>query len=184
MIKLKTISVSGFDGAIQGMRYPMNSDNLSDSYYLCAHDDVGVARPYEFKIGEKDLELAKKLANAGSDHGKFLRMIHVQVSVTAPILWWKEADTYKVATTTNSRSTMHKIHSRDLTLDDFSHENMNNNHIQGVTASSIVWLRYTICMINSLRKMFIETKDKEYWRQIIDALPESYNQEECMIAIT
>lgn len=120
MIKLKTISVSGFDGAIQGMRYPMNSDNLSDSYYLCAYDDVGVARPYEFKIGEKDLELAKKLANAGSDHGKFLRMIHVQVSVTAPLYWVAEHDTYKVATTRNSASFMHKGASRPFTIDDFS----------------------------------------------------------------
>ena len=159
MIKITNVCVYNFENAIRGMRNPLNSWDKSDSYY----DKGG-----NFVIGENDLKLALKLANAGSDHRKFLRQIFVSVDITAPLYWWKEFDTYKVGTVANSCSTMHTIHKKEFTLDDFSHDKLNeyNKRI----------LKAYIDAINTDRKLFLETNDKDYWWQMIQMLPTSYNQ--------
>ena len=158
MLEIQDYDVMGFRMAIKGMRNAMNSWDKSDSYVVA---DV-------FVIGEADMKLAKNLIKAGSSDRKFLRMIHVQVNVRAPLYFWKEADQYKVGTTTNSCSTMHTLHKRELTLDDFSHE-----HLTGDGLSS---LESIIGQINFARQAFIETKDKSYWQEMIQLLPSSYNQ--------
>ena len=159
MIKVTNICVYNFENAIRGMRNPLNSWDKSDSYY----DKGG-----NFVIGENDLNLALKLANAGTDHRKFLRQIFVSMDITAPLYWWKEFDTYKVGTVANSCSTMHTIHKKEFTLDDFSHDKLNecNKRI----------LKVYIDTINADRKLFLETGDKDYWWQMIQMLPTSYNQ--------
>lgn len=118
-------------------------------------------------LGENDLRLARNLVKAGSDHSKFMRMINVTVDITAPLYWWKEADTYKVGTVRNSCSTMHKVHAKEFELDDFSHDHLPENNTV---------LAYIICALNVYRKNFLETKDKSWWWQIIQLLPSSYNQ--------
>ena len=158
MLEIQDYDVMGFRMVIKGMRNAMNSWDKSDSYVVA---DV-------FVIGEADMKLAKNLIKAGSSDRKFLRMIHVQVNVRAPLYFWKEADQYKVGTTTNSCSTMHTLHKRELTLDDFSHE-----HLTGDGLSS---LESIIGQINFARQAFIETKDKSYWQEMIQLLPSSYNQ--------
>ena len=158
MLEIKDYEVMGFRMAIKGMRNAMNSWDKSDSYVVA---DV-------FVIGEADMKLAKNLIKAGSSDRKFLRMIHVQVDVLAPLYWWKEADTYKVGTTTNSCSTMHTLHKRELTLEDFSHE-----HITGDGLSA---LESTIGQINFARIAFLETKDTSYWQEMIQLLPSSFDQ--------
>ena len=187
MIEITNTEVWGFAGALRGMRNPMNSWNKSDSglcryslenpyCYTGCHLMVGedVCATHCFVIGENDLELAKKLVKAGSDHRKFLRMIHVQTDVLAPLYWWKEFDTYKVGTVANSCSTMHKIHAKEFTLDDFSHEHLISlGHLTGLSEKC---LQNTIEVMNGYRQMFIETKDKTYWWQMIQLLPSSYNQ--------
>ena len=120
MIKIKEIMTYGWEEAIRGMRNPMNSWDKSDSKIY----DGGV---FEFTVGDNDLNLMKKLGNAGSDHGKYLRMITVYMDITAPLYWWKEFDTYKVGTVANSCSTMHKIHAKEFTIDDFSHEHLGDD---------------------------------------------------------
>ena len=118
MIKVENIEIFGLDGAMRGMRNPLNSWDKADTTVYQGHDKEFV------NIGVNDLNLATRLIKAGTEHRKFLRMIHVQMDVTAPLYWWKEADTYKVGTTTNSCSTMHKIAAKEFTLDDFSHEHL------------------------------------------------------------
>lgn len=159
MIKITNVCVYNFENAIRGMRNPLNSWDKSDSYY----DKGG-----NFVIGENDLNLALKLANAGTDHRKFLRQIFVSMDILAPLYFYKELDTYKVGTVANSTSTMHTIHKRDLTLDDFSHDKLNEYNKQ--------ILKMYINTINADRKSFLETDDKSYWYQIIQMLPTSYNQ--------
>lgn len=154
MLKVETIEVMGIRGALKGMRNPMNSWTKSDS-----HDSV---------IGPGDMKLCKALIKAGSSDRKFLRMIHVQADVVAPLYFWKEAETYKVATATNSCSTMHKIHSKPFELDDFSHE-----HLLPVPLNV---LKGVIAELEDFRKFFIESKDKTFWWQMIQLLPSSYNQ--------
>lgn len=157
------------ENAIRGARNPMNSWGKSDSRYCGMCDDR--ERDCEggcFIMGDNDLDLAKRLCNAGSDHRKFMRQIFVSVDITAPLYWWKEYDTYKVGTTANSCSTMHKIHSKDFTRDDFSYDKM--------TDKSIAILDIVIKDLNCLRKLFVETKDKQYWYSMIQLLPSSYNQ--------
>lgn len=165
------------------MRNPMNSWDKSDSH-VCACADGYLDCPmvlnddepakecdpdkYNFCVGEKDFCLMKKLAAAGPDHGKFLRMITVAADITAPLYWYKEYDTYKVGTVANSCSTMHKIAEKEFTLDDFSHEYLNEK--------SLYMLNDTIQYLNAVREAFIETKDKHYWWQMIQLLPSSYNQ--------
>lgn len=158
MIKIENVDVYGWIAAIRGARNPMNSWKQSDTSY-------GTGEPVT-EIGPRDLKLLRNLANAGPDHGKFLRMITVTVDVTAPLYWWKEADQYKISTVTNSCSTMHKIHSRDLTVEDFSYD---HNNVPG-------WLDYTIGVLNACRKRYLETNDKSWWYSMIQILPTSYNQ--------
>jgi hypothetical protein len=165
MIKLERTSVMNFENAIRGARNPMNSWDRMDSYY----DKNG-----NFILGENDLSLAKRLAKAGSDHRKFLRQIFVSVDITAPLYWWKEFDTYKVGTTANSCSTMHKIHAKEFSLDDFSHENMISN--MGETFEALDALCLIVDLLNQYRNSYNETKEKRYWYSMIQLLPSSYNQ--------
>lgn len=148
-----------FDNAIRGARNPMNSWARSDSYY----DENG-----KFVLGPADLDFASRLASAGSTHRKFLRQIFVSVDITAPLYWWKEFDTYKVGTVANSTSTMHKIHSKPFSREDFSCDKM--------TDETLEMLDKVIEHLEKLRLKFVETKDKKYWYDIIQFLPSSYNQ--------
>lgn len=166
MIKLENTEVYGWEAAIRGMRNPMNSWDKSDSAFM---GDVGG----QFYIGEDDLRLMNRLAKAGSDHRKFLRMITVTVDITAPLYWWKEFDTYKVGTIANSCSTMHRIHAKEFILDDFSHEHLFNRYND---FNSLDALKYTIRSMNHCRAKYLETKDKSWWWQLIQLLPSSYNQ--------
>ena len=159
MITIERTSVMNFENAIRGARNPMNSWNRMDSFY----DEQG-----NFIMGPNDLNLAQRLARAGSDHRKFIRQIFVSVDFTAPLYWWKEYDTYKVATVANSTSTMHKIASKPFTLDDFSHERMNTQAKEA--------LAHTVSVLEDLRKDYLETKDKETWYSMIQLLPSSYHQ--------
>lgn len=174
-IKIENVDVYGFEAAIRGMRSPMNSWNKSDSYWT-----ANSKRPFteRFAIGENDLKLMKSLSKAGNDHGKFLRMINVTVDITAPLYWWKEFDTYKVGTVANSCSTMHKIHAKEFTLDDFSCEHLDDAFERDglLVAGYKRYLEYVIDGLNDAREMYLETKDKYYWLQMIQLLPSSYNQ--------
>lgn len=167
MIKFEETQVSGFEAAIRGMRNPLNSWDKSDSAHDFQCDEcMGFARCY--KVGKNDLALMRKLAHAGDDHGKFARFINVAVDITAPLYWWKEFDTYKVGTVSNSCSKMHKIHEKEFSVDDFSHEHLDKYPIE--------LLSETIRVLNVARREFLETKDKKYWWYLIQLLPMSYNQ--------
>jgi hypothetical protein len=180
MIKLERTSVMNFENALRGMRNPMNSWDKSDSYYSCEDcecqtrcaenceycDFSKIGRVYE--IGPNDLDLAQRLAKSGSDHRKFLRQIFVSVDVTAPLYWWKEYDTYKVGTVANSTSTMHKIHSKAFSRDDFSCDRMSD--------IALTCLDQVIEVLEERRQKYIETKDTAYWHDMIQLLPTSYNQ--------
>lgn len=184
MIKLEhTVlpSPEQMDFIIEGMRNPMNSWDRSDSYvtYNINSDEI-------FALGNIDAGLMQRLAESGTDHRKFMRMMPVYVRITAPLYWWKEFDTYKVGTVANSCSTMHKIQDKGFTLDDFSTEHLNDtllgtfiptsayNHI---TVSPRQMLEnFIIPSLNHSREEFIATKDKAYWWQMIQLLPSSYNQ--------
>ena len=178
MIKLEHTDVYGFEAAIRGMRNPMNSWDKSDSFELdcklfpcegCAFEPLCEERyPRVHKAGENDLALMRKLAHAGDDHGKFARFINVAVDITAPTYWWLEFDTYKVGTVSNSCSKMHKIHEKEFSVDDFSHEHLDKYPIE--------LLSETIRVLNVARREFLETKDKKYWWYLIQLLPMSYNQ--------
>lgn len=182
MIRIENTGVYGFEAAIRGMRNPMNSWEKSDSYPAvdcgkcgkieregcCPAEGRDCTGFYCYEIGKNDFALMKSLAAAGPDHGKFLRMITVTADITAPLYWYKEYDTYKVGTVANSCSTMHKIADKEFTLDDFSHEYLNEK--------SLYMLNDTIQYLNAVREAFIETKDKHYWWQMIQLLPSSYNQ--------
>lgn len=165
MLKIINLETFGWEAAIRGMRNPRNSWTKGDSEWK--YENIRDHKGY-FVIGSKDLDLACRLIKAGPEHAKFLRMIHVQMDITGPLYWWKEIDTYKVATTANSCSTMHKIHSKKFTLDDFSCENL----LEG----GEYILNSTLDMLNKYRTQYLETKDKKYWWQIIQLLPSSYNQ--------
>ena len=164
MLTIENVQLFGFQAAIRGMRNPKNSWEKGDSTFELDTDERGVQT---IDLGPADLKLASALANSGPDDGKFLRMIHVQLDVTAPLYWWKEADQYKVGTVTDSCSTMHKIHSKEFTLDDFSHEHL---------YSPLHDLKPTVDLLNVYRERFLDTKDKEDWWQLIQLLPSSYNQ--------
>ncbi len=159
MIKLERTSVMNMENAIRGARNPMNSWARMDSYY----DGEG-----NFVLGENDLSLAQRLCTAGSDHRKFIRQIFVSVDITAPLYWWKEYDTYKVATVANSTSTMHKIHSKPFDLDDFSCDKLGEN-AKTKFADFVAYME-------DIRLKYVETKDKALWYELIQLLPSSYNQ--------
>ena len=169
MIKIDKTDIFGWESAIRGMRNPMNSWDKSDSWPF-VHKDIHTNEHLGrgFHIGENDLKLMKSLSKAGSDHGKFLRMINVTCDINAPLYWWKEFDTYKVGTVANSCSTMHKIHAKEFVLDDFSHEHL--------TPSNKKCLEDIIITLNYEREDFLEDKDKLSWWQMIQLLPSSYNQ--------
>lgn len=187
MIKFEKADVWGFEHAIRGMRNPMNSWERSDSYPAvdCGKCGIvereGFCNPKEhdcsqfetYEIGQNDYDLMARLIKGGSEHRKFLRQIFVSVDITAPLYWWKEFDTYKVGTTANSQSTMHKIHSKPIELSDFSIDDFEINN-EGIYLED--------CFINviadceMLRQRYMETKDKRYWRGLVQLLPDSYNQ--------
>ena len=159
MIKLERTSVMNRENAMRGARNPMNSWERMDSSY----DEDG-----NFCLGPNDLDLGRRLRKAGSDHRKFIRQIFVSVDITAPLYWWKEYDTYKVATVANSTSTMHKIHSKAFELDDFSHDHL--------TKDSLEFMGVIIDRLESIRQKFVAEKKKEDWYDLIQLLPSSYNQ--------
>lgn len=173
MIKIENVDVYGFEASIRGMRSPMNSWDKSDSGWVSPR--ASNLFPTIYVVGSKDLDLMTRLRNAGTDHRKFMRMVTVYVDVTAPLYWWKEFDTYKVGAVANSCSTMHKIHAKEFTLEDFSCEHLFDFCPDCDTDSATV-LRYTIGWLNYCREKYLETKDKEYWWQLIQLLPSSYNQ--------
>lgn len=160
MLKIENVEVVGWEAAIRGMRNPKNSWEKSDSSVVDGHS---------FFVGDNDFALMCTLANAGTDHGKFMRMIHVQCDITAPLYWWKEADQYKVGTVTDSCSTMHKIHAKEFAIEDFSDEHLETGWLACLDDTIIP-------LLNRARTKFIETKDKRYWWQMIQLLPSSYNQ--------
>ena len=202
MIKLENTEVVGWEHAIRGMRNPMNSWEKSDSKWYsigiptsnpAATNDKCLSQKY--CLGDNDLDLMTRLRNAGTDHRKFMRMITVYLDITAPLYWWKEFDTYKVGTVANSCSTMHKIHDKEFTLDDFSCEHLfKEDDVGGMYYSataeeeftSMDVLKVIIEALNTYRKTYIAVKadtvsdydhtPKEYWLQMIQLLPSSYNQ--------
>ena len=199
MLKIENTEVVGFEAAIRGMRNPMNSWEKSDSGWdahippivLRSQVDweqwseqykaVQYSDEYTYDIGPNDRDLMTRLRNAGTDHRKFMRMIVVYLDITAPLYWWKEFDTYKVGTVANSCSTMHKIADKEFTFDDFSHEKLINSACmeiqeQHIRISPIQALATTIECLNSYRDLYLQTKDKKYWWQMIQLLPSSYNQ--------
>ena len=159
MLKTERVSVMNFENALRGMRNPMNSWDKTDSYY----DDGG-----NYVVGENDKALASKLCHAGTDHRKFLRQIFVSVDITAPLYWWKEFDTYKVATVANSTSTMHKIHAKPFSRDDFSTDHMDEE--------TLAQFDGIVAYLEVLRQKYMENKDKRYWYDMIQFLPSSYDQ--------
>lgn len=197
MLKIENTQTTGWEAAIRGMRNPMNSWAKSDSGWDWLEDPSPINPDdpgFVFVVGPNDLDLMKRLAKAGSTDAKYRRMINVTADVTAPLYWWKEYDTYKVGTVANSCSTMHKIHAKEFTRDDFSCEHLIEygdpeevptiavgeglstieNEIRRFWPSDILDL--TISMLNRSRQMFLETKDKRFWFQMIQLLPSSYNQ--------
>ena len=159
MVRLERTAVMNFENAVRGMRNPLSSWDKSDSYF----DEEG-----HFVLGEADLSLAHRLATSGSDHRKYLRQIFVSVDITAPIYWWKEFDTYKVATVANSTSTMHKIHAKPFSKEDFSTDHLTGDGMRAFEA----YLGY----LEQARARFVETKDKQFWYDLIQLLPSGYNQ--------
>lgn len=171
MIRIENTDIVGWEHAIRGTRNPMNSWAKSDS----SSELTG------YCVGKNDHDLMMRLRNAGTDHRKFMRMIVVYADITAPLYWWKEFDTYKVGTVANSCSTMHKIADKEFTLDDFSHEYLINDYKfksneEDVNSEWLEALYVVIDRLNFARNMYIKTKDKKYWWQMIQLLPSSYNQ--------
>ena len=159
MIKFERSSVMNLENAIRGARNPMNSWAKGDSHY----DENG-----EYILGPNDLSLAKRLRLAGPDHRKYIRQIFLSVDITAPLYWWKEYDTYKISTVANSTSTMHKIHAKEFSLEDFSHDHL--------TEEGLDSLKRTVSDLERIRLKYIEGKKKEDWYTLIQLLPSSYEQ--------
>lgn len=196
MIKFENTQVIGWNAAIRGMRNPYNSWAKSDSLYCYGNPNEDGKEGYifagyfdeaEYWIGPNDADLMMRLRNAGTDHRKFMRMITVYVDITAPLYFWKEADTYKVGTVSNSCSTMHKIHAKEFTLDDFSHEHMYQETydlfklvIEHLNKVRDVYLHGGVLRVGEAPAWF-EPKDKEIWWQLIQMLPSSYNQKRTMM---
>ena len=215
MIEISNCNICGLEAAIRGMRNPKNSWNLSDSYILrnavdkelielvddkelinaLTDDETFKYIESNYRLGPKDLDLAKRLASGGPVHGKFKRMMVVYIDILAPFYWWKEFDTYKVGTVADSCSTMHKIQAKEFVLDDFSHEHLlsmtdicPNGGAAILNADPVIetdegsyWsprgvLKMQILMLNKCRLLYLQTNDKKYWWQMIQLLPSSYNQ--------
>lgn len=196
MIKIENVTIHGLEETIRGMRNPMNSWDKSDSGICgggdkhigcdnCCEHDCGHSFDGGFHVGKADHELMMKLTTGGSVHAKYRRMITVYLDITAPLYWWKEFDTYKVGTVANSCSTMHKIHSKEFTLDDFSCEHIieDPNDVFVMDEEDYIPLspkdvfqNYIVNMLNVCRDKYLETQDKKYWWQMIQLLPSSYNQ--------
>lgn len=187
MIVVTGIDVWGFEHAIRGMRNPMNSWDKSDSYfdgYLMTEEQDRYKA--EYIIGNNDGDLMHRLFKAGTEHRKYMRMIMVSMDIIAPLYWWKEFDTYKVGTVTNSCSTMHKIHAKEFSADDFSQEHLITDDAKtellsdgsetGIMVTPDNLLNIIIGCLNNYRKKYLETKDKKWWWQMIQLLPSSYNQ--------
>lgn len=184
MLKIKRVvepDASIVQQAIHGMRNPMNTWGWSDSMYIDEYgikeDDLNRAFYKDAEVlylcGPKDTSLMQSLAHAGSSHRKFMRMIPVYCDVTAPLYWWKEMDTYRMGVEKNSCSTMHKIHAKPFTLDDFSHDML--------TPDSLGALQATVDFLNEQRERYLESKDKRDWYQLIQLLPSSYDQMRTMM---
>lgn len=199
MIRIENVETYGWEAAVRGMRNPMNSWAKSDSINGCftnpedckicpfvdpenngtdgttiiCHNEKDVP----FILGKNDMDLMQRLFKAGTEHRKYARMLTVTMDITAPLYWWKEYDTYKVGTVANSCSTMHKIQDKEFTLDDFSREHLfgENDLVWGDINPTAV-LETVIAALNKYRKLFLETGDKDYWWQMIQLLPSSYNQ--------
>lgn len=197
MLKIENTEVIGWEAAIRGMRNPMNSWEKSDSGFCdVIGDNFGsIIKPANYRVGPNDYDLMTRLRNSGTDHRKFMRMVTVYVNITAPLYWWKEFDTYKVGTVANSCSTMHKIAAKEFTLEDFSHEHLfKADDVSGMYYSataeeeltSMDALMVVIEALNVYRKTYMAVKadtasdydhmSKEYWWQMIQLLPSSYNQ--------
>lgn len=159
MLKIEKTEITGWEPALRGMRNPMNSWSRADTVFL--DGDVP-------DVGPNDLKLMKQLAAGGAVHAKYRRMITVYADITGPLYWWKQMDTYKIGTVTDSCSTMHKITEKPFTRDDFSVEHLN--------AGNLPFFDTVIGLLEFSRKRYLETKDKEEWWQMIQMLPESYNQ--------
>ena len=180
MIKIENVETMGWEHAIRGMRNPKNSWDKSDSK-VCAGREFGLCDSCSekeksdcindggFLVGENNHKLMMALRNAGTDHRKFMRMIAVYLDITAPLYWWKEFDTYKVGTVANSCSTMHKIHDKEFTLEDFSVERSD-------TLTQDVFLQHIIPVLEIQRKLYLESKSEKAWNSMIQLLPSSYNQ--------
>jgi hypothetical protein len=189
MIKVKNIEAWGIEHAIRGMRLPMNSWDKSDSCYCSADNCVkskcsrwgkccADINKGDFVIGQADLDLMRRLYKAGTEHRKYARQIFVSMDITAPDYWFKEFSTYKVGTVENSTSTMHRIHSKEFTLDDFSCEHLMDEDMMKLQPEKYdfkYFLDMTIQGLNIARNLYLETKDKKYWWQMIQLLPMSYN---------
>lgn len=173
MIAIEKPEVFGWEAAVRGMRNPMNSWDKSDSHWDIRSDKV--EPEWFYMVGADDLKLMKSLAKVGDDNAKFLRMIHVQADITAPLYWWKEFDTYKVGTVANSCSTMHKIHSKPIEVSDFSVDNFAFDDM-GLIVSLADMFHGVASYCELLRRKYIETQDKRYWKALIQLLPQCYNQ--------
>ena len=188
MIKIENVDVYGWEAAIRGMRNSYDSWDKSDSYSVvycgkcgkieregCCNAEYRDCTGFEgFDVGPNDLKLMKKLSAAGASHRKFMRMLTVSADIVAPLYWYKEYDTYKVGTVANSCSTMHKIHAKEFTLDDFSHEHLLTDPYDPDAPENALY--HTINVLNFHRDTFLKTKDKVHWWQLIQLLPSSYNQ--------
>ena len=198
-MKFENTVVFNFEGALRGMRMPLQSHSKSDSHYClpnecvtCKYGNCQDAKndPYNwetctenpdwqpYRIGENDMNLAQRLIKGGSVHAKFMRQIFVSVDITAPLYWWKEMDTYKVSTVANSTSTMHKLASTPITIDCFETDDFDKEWFEqtGVEPIYDTWIENYINLLDELRLRYLETKDKRYWKELIRWLPESWLQ--------
>lgn len=204
MLKIENVEVTGWEAAVRGMRNPMNSWAKSDSGRCLTHGPAHCSEcayvhsgcnasdtdiDTRYIIGPNDLKLMTSLRNAGTDHRKFMRMITVYLDITAPLYWWKEFDTYKVGTVANSCSTMHKIHAKEFTLEDFSYEHLIDSPLVEeepgkpalLNMQAREMLVILVNVLNAARFNYLKTKDKKYWWQMIQLLPTSYNQKRTVV---
>lgn len=174
MIKVEKINISGIDTAVRAMRNPMNSWEKSDSNWVHAGKDESGIDIFVFDIGQKDLELMKRLYASGTEHRTYARIMNMSMDITAPLYWWKEMDRYTVGKSQVSTSTMHKIHAKEFSLDNFSHDGLSNLDLDAPISEN--YWDVVIGTLNHFRNRYLETRDPIYWRQLIELLPSSYNQ--------